>query len=141
MPRLGLPCFQERERIQKEFCERKIQVVVATLAFGMGLDVTHVRSVVHLNLPRSLEEYVQQVHMTASAKLTILLLAKLEGSIHKRQRRCYVDRLASARFGGVLGLADHLRWFPDTCPQHEEHAWLEGLSGTSCEAHSAYRNT
>ena len=55
---------QERRRIQEEFCKRKLQVVVATLAFGMGLDAAHVRGVVHLNLPRSLEEYVQQARHT-----------------------------------------------------------------------------
>lgn len=35
-------------------------MVVATLAFGMGLDADHVRSVLHINMPRSLEDYVQQ---------------------------------------------------------------------------------
>ena len=36
-------------------------MVVATVAFGMGLDAAGVRGVVHMSLPRSLEEYVQQV--------------------------------------------------------------------------------
>jgi len=53
--------LQERERIQEEFCQAKLQVVVATVAFGMGLDAMHVRCIVHLSMPRSLEEYVQQV--------------------------------------------------------------------------------
>jgi hypothetical protein len=35
--------------------------MVATVAFGMGLDAAGVRAVVHMTLPRSLEEYVQQV--------------------------------------------------------------------------------
>ena len=34
---------------------------MATVAFGMGLDAAGVRGVVHMSLPRSLEEYVQQV--------------------------------------------------------------------------------
>lgn len=53
--------MQEREKVQQEFCKGKLRVVVATLAFGMGLDAPHVRAVIHLNMPRSLEEYVQQV--------------------------------------------------------------------------------
>ena len=51
---------QERERIQQEFCKGKFQVVVATVAFGMGLDAAHVTGIVHLTIPRSLEEYIQQ---------------------------------------------------------------------------------
>lgn len=57
--------MQERERIQEEFCQAKLQVVVATVAFGMGLDAMHVRCIIHLSMPRSLEEYVQQVHIPA----------------------------------------------------------------------------
>lgn len=54
-------CTQERERLQQEFCAGGFKAVVATLAFGMGLDAPHVRAVIHLSLPRSIEEYVQQV--------------------------------------------------------------------------------
>ena len=125
MLRLGLPSVQERERIQKEFCERKIQVVVATLAFGMGLDVTHVRSVVHLNLPRSLEEYVQQVQLTASVKLTFACLA------------WRVDPQATVTLLiGLISFSRVWQWFlallpncvrADTCLEHKEHAWLGGV--------------
>ena len=52
---------QEREATQVAFCGGRVRVVVATVAFGMGLDAACVRAVVHLNLPRSLPEYVQQV--------------------------------------------------------------------------------
>ena len=38
-----------------------MRVVVATVAFGMGINVRNVGAVVHATLPRSLEEYVQQV--------------------------------------------------------------------------------
>ena len=51
---------QEREAIQARFCQGKVRVVTATVAFGMGLDAPGVGGVVHLTLPRSLEEYVQQ---------------------------------------------------------------------------------
>lgn len=54
---------QEREAIQASFCSGALRVVVATVAFGMGLDAAGVRGVVHMSLPRSLEEYVQQVQL------------------------------------------------------------------------------
>ena len=39
----------------------QIRVVVATVAFGMGVDMSCLGAVIHLTLPRSLEDYVQQV--------------------------------------------------------------------------------
>ena len=56
----GCTCRSVRPR-RRRSAQGKVRVVVATLAFGMGLDSPHVRGVVHLTLPRSLPEYVQQV--------------------------------------------------------------------------------
>ena len=53
--------LQERESVQEAFCSGKTKVVVATVAFGMGVDAQGVKGVIHTTLPRSLEEYVQQV--------------------------------------------------------------------------------
>ena len=39
----------------------KVRVVVATVAFGMGLDKRDIDGVVHFNMPRSIEAYVQEV--------------------------------------------------------------------------------
>ena len=71
--------MQERERIQTEFCGAKLSVIVATIAFGMGLDAMHVRSVIHLAMPRSLEEYVQQA--SNFPYLPALLQAILTGEL------------------------------------------------------------
>ncbi|XP_050205582.1 ATP-dependent DNA helicase Q-like 5 isoform X2 [Mercurialis annua] len=51
---------RERARTQELFCSNKISVVVATVAFGMGLDKRDVGAVIHYSLPESLEEYVQE---------------------------------------------------------------------------------
>ncbi|CAO2042764.1 unnamed protein product [Urochloa humidicola] len=55
----GLP-MKNRSRVQELFCSNKIRVVVATVAFGMGLDKSDVEGVIHYSLPESLEEYVQE---------------------------------------------------------------------------------
>ncbi|HET8934369.1 MAG TPA: RecQ family ATP-dependent DNA helicase, partial [Polyangiales bacterium] len=51
----------ERERTQQQFTSGELQVVVATNAFGMGIDRGDVRAVVHLAPPASMEAYYQEV--------------------------------------------------------------------------------
>ncbi|HEX7479372.1 MAG TPA: RecQ family ATP-dependent DNA helicase [Polyangiales bacterium] len=50
-----------RERTQRRFMERELDVIVATNAFGMGIDRSDVRAVVHLAPPASIEAYYQEV--------------------------------------------------------------------------------
>ncbi|XP_042638944.1 ATP-dependent DNA helicase Q4 [Orycteropus afer afer] len=54
-------CSRERQRVQQAFMQGRLRVVVATVAFGMGLDRPDVRAVLHLGLPPSFESYVQAV--------------------------------------------------------------------------------
>ncbi|XP_036159696.1 ATP-dependent DNA helicase Q4 isoform X2 [Myotis myotis] len=54
-------CSRERRRVQRAFMEGRLRVVVATVAFGMGLDRPDVRAVLHLGLPPSFESYIQAV--------------------------------------------------------------------------------
>uniref|UniRef100_A0A7N4PTN5 DNA 3'-5' helicase n=1 Tax=Sarcophilus harrisii TaxID=9305 RepID=A0A7N4PTN5_SARHA len=56
----GLPA-SERRRVQRAFMKGRLRVVVATVAFGMGLDRPDVRAVLHHGLPGSIESYVQEI--------------------------------------------------------------------------------
>ena len=56
----GLSSY-DRDKTQKEFQEGRVCVLVATVAFGMGLNVANVRAVIHYDAPFSLESYAQEV--------------------------------------------------------------------------------
>nr|CAG4712747.1 unnamed protein product [Naegleria fowleri] len=51
----------KRKEIQNQFMKREINIIVATVAFGMGISISGVQSVIHFNLPRSVESYVQEI--------------------------------------------------------------------------------
>jgi len=55
----GMP-KETRYRVQKQFEEEKYTVIVSTVAFGMGVDKSNIRRVIHYNMPGSLENYFQE---------------------------------------------------------------------------------
>ncbi len=50
-----------RDRVQHAFLDGKLEAVVATIAFGMGIDKPNIRTVIHVALPASLEAYYQEI--------------------------------------------------------------------------------
>ncbi|OIW32908.1 ATP-dependent DNA helicase [Coniochaeta ligniaria NRRL 30616] len=52
---------EQKTQVQDDFMANKVDIVVATIAFGMGIDKPDIRNVIHFDLPSTIEEYSQQV--------------------------------------------------------------------------------
>lgn len=124
---------QEREANQTKFLREEGVIVVATIAFGMGIDKPNVRFVAHLDLPRSLEAYYQETGRAGRDGLasTVCLfyglqdvikhqqmLAQSEGSEeHKRHERRRMDAMLQLCETTDCRRQLLLRYFDEHMPQ------------------------
>nr|XP_033790595.1 ATP-dependent DNA helicase Q4 isoform X2 [Geotrypetes seraphini] len=84
----------ERRRVQNNFMSGQLRIVVATVAFGMGLDKSDVRGVVHYNMPKNFESYVQEIGRAGrdgKAAHCHLFLDPMGGDLNELRRHIYAD--------------------------------------------------
>jgi len=103
----GLPA-EVRSHAQEAFVRDDILVIVATVAFGMGIDKPDVRWVVHADLPKSVENYYQEIGRAGRDGLPsdcvlfyssgdVAAAGRLFDDLPDEQRRAALDRLESMR--------------------------------------------
>ncbi|RMH19187.1 MAG: ATP-dependent DNA helicase RecQ [Acidobacteria bacterium] len=96
-----------RDRVQAAFLAGELQVIVATIAFGMGVDKPDVRTVVHTGLPGTLEGYYQEIGRAGrdgEPSRAILLYSFADRRTHEYfHRKSYPDSLVLERLFRKLG--------------------------------------
>ena len=103
---------QDRHRNQEAFIRDDVQIIVATIAFGMGIDKPNVRFVVHFDLPQNIEGYYQEIGRAGrdGLKSQCLLLFSY-GDVQKikyfiDQKNDHEKRVANIRLSSLLRLAE-----------------------------------
>ncbi len=105
----------ERKRTQEAFIRDDVRIIVATVAFGMGIDKSNIRSVVHYDIPKNIEGYYQETGragrdgLAAEALLLFgygdIAIARglIEKTSNKEQKRIELHKLSA-----IVGFAEAL---------------------------------
>ncbi|RJS23864.1 RecQ family ATP-dependent DNA helicase [Corallococcus sp. H22C18031201] len=128
----------ERDRVQAAFLKGSLEVIVATTAFGMGIDKPDVRTVIHAALPASIEGYYQELGRAGrdgKPSRAVLLHSFVDRRTHEFfHKRDYpeprvLERLYQATAGvpePKVALQARVRMDPDVFDKSLEQLWIHG---------------
>ena len=119
----GMP-DEKRQRIQNEFMAGKIGFIVATIAFGMGIDKNNIRRVIHYDLPKSIESYSQEIGRSGrDGKASFCEVLANRDSISVLENFIYGDTPEKRAIGELLTKLQH----------HDDPVWECKLMALSFE--------
>ena len=136
---------ERRRKVQEDFLAGKIEVMIATIAFGMGIDKPNVRTVIHTALPGSLEGYYQEIGRAGRDGLpSRALLMQSYADRHTHDfflERDYPDVTILDRLFAALTekpikktqLQKHLKIEPDLFDKALEKLWTHAGAGVDYE--------
>jgi DNA topoisomerase-3 len=129
-----------RERVQHAFLEGRLEAVVATVAFGMGIDKPDIRTVIHTALPASLEAYYQEIGRAGrdgELSRTVLMHSYADRYTHdfffarEYPEVATLDKLyqlLTAEPQPKAALAKRMQMDPDSFDTALEKLWIHGCS-------------
>jgi len=115
----------EREEIQNLFMTGKAGIIVATIAFGMGIDKRDIRKVIHYDLPKSIENYSQEIGRSGrDGEVSVCTVIGNRNGVPVLENFAYGDRPEVSGIHKVLATVKQ-------CPGREMKVRLYELSGES----------
>jgi len=103
---------RDRNQSQELFIKDDVQIIVATIAFGMGIDKPNVRFVVHYDMPKNIEGYYQEIGRAGRDSLPAeCLLLFSYGDIQKikhfiNQKEAHEQRVANIHLNALIGFLE-----------------------------------
>lgn len=125
---------QHRINVQDQFQRDQVQIVVATVAFGMGINKPNIRFVVHYDLPKTIESYYQETGRAGRDGLDAQCLMFFDSGDVPRVRKLISDnqnedrvKVELQRFNAMVALADG-----QTCRRQVLLNYFNEPTSTSC---------